>query len=472
MFGVSTDFGGPATDDVTHLRSLDQVARAVAGYAAYALEATGTPGGVLALGDSTGRVIELAIGWSNLAERTRMTPSLPFPAGRLGALVIGMAANRLAAQGVVDLNQPVMRYGVQIENPLGRRPVTLRDLLTHRSGLCADTFEATFTAGPVSVEQLAGPSARAPEYGGSRPRWCSPPGQRAEYSSVGLEIVVRTLAAAVDAPFAEYAHDELLAPLGLDRTSWPLAGPTPSLWQPKMTGYMVFGDTAVPTPTIRARTSHSAGIETTAGDFVRLLTALLPGSNTPDSAELTAGLGIEVRDAGSPMHSYGCSGSYPYGWWSTGRAFPALDLAVTAVGNAWNMRKYDNLSGCWASLVADKAAELRADDQSNDLVGGTDSEIAGAVAAERIFGLLGVTEHLPHHELERIAEEACPLPHRTSADWSRAEFMAGLEWLEDAHTPAQIEHKLAARPELAEYLDLVRRRWGAGPLMLDPEYRA
>ncbi|MFF0268454.1 serine hydrolase domain-containing protein [Kribbella sp. NPDC004536] len=472
------------------------MAAAVRPYAEYALEATGTPGGVLAIGDSTGQVIEIGVGWANLATQTPMSPELTFPGGSLGKLLIGLAATRLADEGQVDLNRPAADYGIDVSNPLGDRAVMLRDLLTHRSGLRVDTFDASFTVDPPSVEQLTEPAARAPEYGGARTRWASPVGQQFEYSSLGLDLVARALSSAIGMPFADYARTELLEPLGIEHTSWPLALPEATSWTPGMTGYMVFGGTAVPTPTVRARTVYGTGIETTASDFTRLLAALLPEvaetgraplspyalqAMTTPHTEVTffgkpsgmyTGLGIEVRGEGTVMHSYGHAGCYPFGWWSTAWAYPQLDLTVTTVGNAWDMRQYEYLPGCWAWLVAEEISRLRAEGTRGGHSGPSASEIAGVVTAERLFGLLGVTDQLPQHAVEQMARGARPLPHQHRAQWSEDEFSDGLRLLEDAHTSAQIRERLVSRPGLAQYLELVGLSWGARDLLLDPKLGA
>ena len=53
-----------------------------------------------------------------------------------------------------------------------------------------------------------------------------------------------------------------------------------------------------------------------------------------------SGLGVEVRGQGTLWHSVGHAGAYPYDWWSTGWAYPQLDLAVPTVGHAWDLRQY------------------------------------------------------------------------------------------------------------------------------------
>ncbi|MGW1617482.1 hypothetical protein ACWCQZ_51235, partial [Streptomyces sp. NPDC002285] len=57
------------------IRCLDDIASLVEVYAEDALRATGTPGGVVAIGDGSGALVELAFGHCNLASETMMQPT-------------------------------------------------------------------------------------------------------------------------------------------------------------------------------------------------------------------------------------------------------------------------------------------------------------------------------------------------------------------------------------------------------------
>ncbi|MGW1617529.1 serine hydrolase domain-containing protein, partial [Streptomyces sp. NPDC002285] len=343
-------------------------------------------------------------------------------------------AAQLAEQGSIILDAPVSQYGAMIVNPLGRRSITLRDLLTHRSGLCVDTYEANWRQIDASPTTLVGANAHAPEYGNSRPRWAHPVGECFEYSSLGFAIAAEILGTATGRTFTDCARTEISEPLDMTRTSWQ------DVTVPTMTGYMVFGDTAVPSPAIASQISTSTGIVTSAIDYTRLLSSLLPEAHssgrrmmTPEilhqmvqpQSECTffgkptgmyTGVGIEICNIGSKQYSVGHVGAYPFGWWSVGWAYPELDLAVTAAGNAWDMRQYEYLPGCWAWLMSERIAKLRA---GEPLDGHRLSQefIAGVVAGERFHALLGIGEKLAKVDLADIARQARQLPKMRNENW-------------------------------------------------------
>src|SRR4051794_18061013 len=79
---------------------------------------------------------------------------------------------------------------VELDEPAGPEGSTVRHLLAHTSGLAFDEHRVT-----------------------------APPGQRRLYSNAGFEQLGDHIAKATEIPFAEYLHQAVLAPLGMDATS-------------------------------------------------------------------------------------------------------------------------------------------------------------------------------------------------------------------------------------------------------------
>ena len=59
----------------------------------------------------------------------------------MGKTYTATAVMQLVERGVMELDEPINKYlkEFQVINPLGARDITLRDLLTHRSGLSGNT---------------------------------------------------------------------------------------------------------------------------------------------------------------------------------------------------------------------------------------------------------------------------------------------------------------------------------------------
>ena len=148
---------------------IDEVAAAIERYAPDVLDATRTPGAVLAIGDRAGKIIEFACGYANVEEAAPMEPSHVIQVGSLAKLYVATAVMQLVELGEVDLHAPVNLYlPFQVRNPLGAQAVTLTHLLSHMSGLVTDTFDALLCEPEEKYlrGQIADPWAPSIESGG------------------------------------------------------------------------------------------------------------------------------------------------------------------------------------------------------------------------------------------------------------------------------------------------------------------
>ena len=123
------------------------------------------------------------------------------------------AAVRLAEQGRVDLDQPV-RELVEVGTGDGAREITLRMLLTHVSGLPAESM--TWRERATPAEDRLGRVLASPLQ--------SRPGVRHNYSCVGYIAVGAVLEAATGATLPSLISELVVEPLGLESLSF---GPVP-----------------------------------------------------------------------------------------------------------------------------------------------------------------------------------------------------------------------------------------------------
>ncbi len=200
-----------------------------------------------------------------------------YRAGSITKTFIAVAVLRLRDEGLLDLSDPVGRY---LDAP-GAAELTIGQLLSHSTGLRSEPagpfWERTAGAPFESlVRDSLGPDAR-------RAR----PGRRFHYSNVGYALLGELLARLRGRPWYDVIAIELLAPLGMSRTT---ARPQP----PYAPGFAVHphADLLLPEPEHDAAAMGPAGqLWTTVTDLARWA-AFLAG------AEPAAGAGRSPAGAG------------------------------------------------------------------------------------------------------------------------------------------------------------------------------
>ncbi|WP_329048030.1 beta-lactamase family protein [Amycolatopsis sp. NBC_01488] len=203
---------------------------------------------------------------------------------------VALLVHQLAASGVLDLNAPVARYWPEFAGG-GKGAVTIRQVLTHRSGFATARGFAgdalTMTDWPRAVRAIE----RAPL------RW--PPGTVAAYQPIVyghlLGELVRRLSGV---PVATLLRSEVLAPLGLADTHLGLPA---SLWPRRVPvrGYGLGGPVTarmVNRRSVRRAVIPAAGISTTARDLATFYQALLDGFASPAVTEARRPSGDAVID--------------------------------------------------------------------------------------------------------------------------------------------------------------------------------
>jgi CubicO group peptidase (beta-lactamase class C family) len=427
--------------------SLDEVVPAL-------LRRTGTPGLSLAAvcGDEA---LVRAWGLHDVAARRPMVPGSLFPLGSMTKVYTAIAVLQLVEDGVIGLHDPVdaLLDDVACVNPLGARPVTVYDLLTFRSGLAVDTPASSLAAPPPLGDHVRDSLAaeRVREYGGAAPRWTARAGERYQYANLGIS----TLGLVVERrnperlPLGELVRRRILEPLGMERTwlsAWRDAEPHPD----RATGYACFGGLAVPSPELRSADFPADGIHSTPAEHLRLLRALMAAGEldgarilrretvrlmlTPQvsmdgsdgvwpSEGWQTGLVAILTDLGGRKRRFGHPGAHPWGWWGTAWAYPALDCAVVACANGWDMLGWHNPANREPTTVAADAVATfcatppRARTRPRSWAWKR-SYVAGALLAERTAGTLGVASPLP-------AE--APPPGATLGDgWDASGYLEGL----------------------------------------------
>jgi CubicO group peptidase (beta-lactamase class C family) len=466
-----------------------------------ALDACGTVGLNVAVARRGEVVLEEGFGLADLASGRPMEPSTVSRAGSMSKLYTAVAVLQLVEEGLLGLDEPVTRYvDLPVENPLGSRPVTVRDLMHHRAGLTSDA--AGCSHGPsVGLAEFLRDSYMSEfldEYEGSTvPVWSAPVGERFQYSNIGISTLGYLVEAANRDGFscAEHIRSRILEPLGMTSSAFPAPEDhvDAALIERLSAGYAGYGGLAVATPPIRIAAYPAGALLTTPGDHVKLILALLAGGTyggatllRPESVEemlrpevdsgggVWTGLVARIERPGALDESFGHWGAIMWGWYNCSAGFPNLDLAVTVCTNTWPMITYlDESAPTAMALVLDFVAEWYAREHAGlpnepRSWAWKTSYAVGLSMAERTKGMLGIDDALPE---EALAVVAGGTPEQ--AAWDEQGFRAGVsDMLGVRQTPPTVAAFLAS-PEVRvarTELRLIHAELGGrGPFELPPE---
>ena len=122
----------------------------------------------------------------------------------------------MVKRGELDLDDPVSRYLSGVRLPELGRPITLRDLAMHTSGLPSMPTNFVLTSRPnpyetYSVDQLY---RFLTDYQLARE-----PGEKSEYSNLGVSLLGHLLARRAAVDYETLVRTRVLKPLGMDSTS-------------------------------------------------------------------------------------------------------------------------------------------------------------------------------------------------------------------------------------------------------------
>lgn len=306
------------------------------------------PGGVVLVGHD-GRVIyRKAFGWRSLEPtRERMTVDTIFDLASL-TKVIATAPSlmQLIQEGKVRLNDPVAAYLPEFAQH-GKADITVRELLTHFSGLPPDLDLSEPWKGQAAAFNLT--MQVKPEL---------VPGTHFVYSDINFETLGFLVEKVSGMPLNEYASAHIFKPLGMNHTRFlPPEGWVPQIapTQYNENGRMLRGVVHDPTARRMGGVAGHAGLFSTADDLAKYAQAMLTGTTilsrlsiekmtTPQQPARSAslrGLGWDIdspfasnRGELLPVGSYGHSGFTGTSIWID----PVTDTYIIILTNAVHPR--------------------------------------------------------------------------------------------------------------------------------------
>ena len=159
-------------------------------------------------------------GFANLEQRLPTSTSTRYRLASLSKLFTATAIVQLRDAGKLELDDPVEKYlsWFQVKQPSGSIPITIRQLLTHTSGLSRDVSvpvwnELKFPSREEMIRLIPEQPA------------VFPPDTEYKYSNLAVAIAGEVVAGVSGEPYERYAREHILDPLGMQAT---LVVPSPS----------------------------------------------------------------------------------------------------------------------------------------------------------------------------------------------------------------------------------------------------
>ena len=177
------------------------------------------PGAVTLVLHNGTQVHHEAVGWQDIERRRPMRPDSIFQIMSMTKPITGVAIMMLAEDGRLTLSDPVEKHLPEFrslklkDGSKPKRLITIRDLMTHTSGM------ATMPAEPVRnlLSTLDRPLHEAVAEFAKQPLEFEP-GSKWQYSNTGLATLGRIAEAAADQPYESFLEQRLFRPLGMKDT--------------------------------------------------------------------------------------------------------------------------------------------------------------------------------------------------------------------------------------------------------------
>ena len=285
-----------------------------------------TISGAVTLVAHKGEIVSLeAVGLADIANKKPMRPDSLFWIASMTKPITATTIMILQDEGKLSVNDPVEKYLSEFKNQWlienksddtmtvkkAPRPITLRDLLTHTSGLA----DLSAPRPNCTLAELAMAYSQLPLK--------FPPGAKWEYCNSGINVLGRIVEVASGQGFAEFVQDRILKPLGMkDTTFWPSASQARRLaksYQPGKNGgleetniWFIRGDLSD-----RSRTAFpSGGLFSTAQDMWRFYQMALNGGEF-NGKGIVSRESVEVMtrtQTGEIRTGFTDGMSFGYGW--------------------------------------------------------------------------------------------------------------------------------------------------------------
>jgi CubicO group peptidase (beta-lactamase class C family) len=216
LMGITTaavDPGPSLTAPQTHELSKTDVDAWLDGYLPYALTKSDVAGAVVIIVKDGQVLTQRGYGYADIARHERMDPATTLVRpGSISKLFTWTAVMQLVEQGRIDLDADLNRYLDFKIPPFKGQPLTMRHLMTHRTG-----FEQ-------SVKGLIQLGGKISPPGQTLQRWIpqrvAAPGTIPAYSNYGVGLAAYIVQRVSGTPYEEYVERHIFQPLGMTESTF------------------------------------------------------------------------------------------------------------------------------------------------------------------------------------------------------------------------------------------------------------
>jgi uncharacterized protein YbbC (DUF1343 family)/CubicO group peptidase (beta-lactamase class C family) len=263
-----------------------------------AIRAGETPGAVILIGHRGHVVLRQAFGHRRLAPPQPMEADAVFDIASLTKVVATTpAVLQLVENGCLQLDAPVARYWPAFKGN-GKERITLRQLLTHYSGL---------RPGLLSKPAWSGYGDALKQITGDTP--LHPADSRFIYSDLNFTVLGELVGRASGEPLEVYCRQHIFEPLGMKDSGFRPSKSLHARLAPTMEGS--FGAVHDPDTRRMGGISGAAGLFSTADDLARFAQALLDGGRHAGGRLLSPGT---IQDMARPQSPLGKLPARGWGW--------------------------------------------------------------------------------------------------------------------------------------------------------------
>src|SRR5579871_3565721 len=358
VFPVASSAGTPAV----RLGSVDSIIQ-------QAIADKNIPGAVLLVGHDGKVIYRKAYGERALEPKIEpMTLDTVFDLASLTKVIATTTAvMQLMEQGKVRMNDPVAKYLPEFAQN-GKEDITVRQLLTHYSGLAPDLDLSTPWGGKNTAFQLA--FAEPPE---------TTPGSGFIYSDINFIMLGAIVEKVSGVTLDTYTTQHIFAPLKMTHTRFV----PPAAWKAKIAPtqydeneHMLRGVVHDPTARRMGGVAGHAGLFSTGDDLAKFAQTLLNGGDgvlsaltvakmtqpeTPPAASVLRGFGWDIDSPFSsnrgdllPVGSYGHTGFTGTSLWID----PTTQTYIILLTNSVHPRGKGNAIGLRVKVATEVAAAL------------------------------------------------------------------------------------------------------------------
>jgi len=264
---------GAELGPVAPAKSYEAVAKALDAFIAHEVEQKGIPALSVALVDDQTIVWAKGYGFADPKTKKPATAETVYRVGSVSKLFTDIAVMQQVERGALDLDAPVTKYLPDFK-PVNKfdKPITLRQLMTHRSGLVREPpvghyFDDTAPSLEKTVTSL------------NKTELVYEPEKKTKYSNAAIATVGLVLQTIKEEAFPHYLQKALLQPLGMKHSSFE---PSPEITKHLSASLMwSYQGRDFPAPTFELGEGPAGSMYSTVADLGKFLSLLFAAGEGP-----------------------------------------------------------------------------------------------------------------------------------------------------------------------------------------------